>query len=149
MCPETEAAAPLAPPTSVEELASRTAAVAVAVVDALRRARKQAEAEGAADDEPLEARCGRQRNPLPAKSDPLKRPKFALPVKINDRKFYRRSEIDFFKDCLEAVALGRPLPPKPPPPPGDPLVPHRKVALEFSTTERTTDRWVFESRTEE
>jgi len=76
---------------------------------------------------------------------PLERPRFPRPLRYNGRKFYRRSELDHFKTELEAAALGRPLPPKPPPPTGDPLVPHKAIALEFGVTPRSVDRWVVEA----
>ncbi len=85
--------------------------------------------------------------PNPArKRDPDRLPPFPLPLKIGERKMYRRSEIDHFKNCLQAAALGRAYPPKPEPPAGDPLVSHRRVAEEFDTTTRTIDRWVEEAR---
>jgi hypothetical protein len=87
--------------------------------------------------------------PNPSKKlDPTRLPPFALPLKRgNGRKFYWRSSIEYYKHCLQAAALGHPLPEKPSPPIGDPLVPHRKVAEEFGVSTRQIDRWVTEART--
>jgi len=73
---------------------------------------------------------------------PAQRHPFPPPVKIADQKFYRRSELDFFKLAIEAQARGLPLPPKAAPPVGDPLVAHRHVAREFDVGAKTIDRWV-------
>jgi hypothetical protein len=87
---------------------------------------------------------GDWRKPPPSAPNgaPARRPPFPRPLRINGLKLYRRSALDHFKTCLEAHGLGQPLPPKPPIPDGDPLVSHRKVAAEFSTTTRSIDRWV-------
>lgn len=85
----------------------------------------------------------------PTRPDPATRPKFPQPIKINDRKFYRRSELDWFKLSVQAQALGRPPPPKLTPPAADPFVTHKVAALEFGVSERSLDRWVASGRERE
>ena len=80
---------------------------------------------------------------------PKQRPQFPQPLRFNLKKYYRRSDLDYFKLALAAFALGRPDPVKPLPPPGDPLVPQRQVAEEFGVTSRSLDRWVEEAASSE
>jgi hypothetical protein len=132
--------------------ARQIAAAAVETIEALRQAREAtgevqepgSRGEVDAVDAMIERQeaAERERPKPPPKSTLAQGPPFPQPLKIVEKKYYRRAELDYFKRCLEARALSRPFPPKPPIPDGDPLVSHRKVAAEFDTTTRTIDRWV-------
>jgi hypothetical protein len=145
-------------PTAEEMQRARAiAAATVETLAALRQAREAGEGPEPGSREELDAvdamierqEAAERTNRPPPKSDSAQRPPFPQPVKINDKKFYRRSGLDYFKRCLEARALGRPFPPKPPIPDGDPLVSQKKVAAEFDTTTRTIDRWAKAAATAE
>ena len=72
-------------------------------------------------------------------------PRFPLPTKIKERKYFPRSAIDEFKRQVQAFALGVEPPPARQVEP-DPLVPMKAVAAEFGVTTRTVDRWIAEGR---
>ena len=74
-------------------------------------------------------------------------PRFPLPTKIKERKYFPRSALDEFKRKVQAVALGAE-PPAAPRVEPDALVPMKAVAAEFGVSTRTVDRWVSEFRGE-
>lgn len=76
-------------------------------------------------------------------------PRFPLPIKLNQRKYFRRSALDMFKAQLETFALGVRMAPLPPLSAPDSIIPAKLVAREFGVTLRTLDRWIAESRASE
>lgn len=73
------------------------------------------------------------------------RPNFPLPIRLNNRKYFRASALAQFKAELEFFALGVDLPP-PQPVENDCLLPTKVVAAQFGVTLRTLDRWLANSR---
>jgi hypothetical protein len=77
-----------------------------------------------------------------------RRPLFPMPIRLRNRKYWRRSALDSFKQRLEDFALGVQMP-VPPRGETDPLVPTKAVAIEFGVTLRTLDRWIAETHAAE